>query len=44
MQDAGRLRWELETHKHDDSLTVREIATGKTYEAVKSEIFKGKHK
>jgi hypothetical protein len=40
----GGARWELELHEHDDGLTVREVATGKTYEAVKSETFKGKHK
>ena len=39
----GGARWELVPHKHDDGLTVREIATGKTFEAVKSVNQKGKH-
>ncbi len=39
----GGARWELVPHEHDDGLTVREIATGKTYEAVKSKTLKGKH-
>ena len=39
----GGARWELIPHEHDDGLTVREIATGKTFEAVKSVNQKGKH-
>ena len=39
----GGSRWELILHEHDDGLTVREIATGKTFEAVKSVTQKGKH-
>ena len=39
----GGARWELVPHKHDDGLTVREIATGKIFEAVKSVNQKGKH-
>lgn len=39
----GGARWELVPHEHDDGLTVREFATGKTYEAVKSKTLKGKH-
>ena len=39
----GGARWELIPHEHDDGLTVREIATGKTFEAVKSVNQKSKH-
>ena len=39
----GGARWELIPHDYDDGLTVREIATGKTFEAVKSVNQKGKH-
>ena len=39
----GGARWELIPHEHDDGLTVREITTGKTFEAVKSVNQKGKH-
>ena len=38
----GGARWELIPHEHDDGLTVREIATGKTYEAVKANTNQGK--
>ena len=40
----GGARWELIPHDHDDGLTVREIATGKTYEAVKAKTMQGKRK
>lgn len=40
----GGARWELIPHEHDDGLTVREIATGKTYEAVKAKTAQGKRK
>lgn len=39
----GGPRWELIPHEHDDGMTVREIATGDTYEAVKSKSRNGKH-
>ena len=38
----GGARWELIPHDHDDGLTVREIATGNTYEAVKAKNAQGK--
>lgn len=38
----GGARWELVPHEHDNGLTVREIATGKTYEAVKARTNQGK--
>ena len=39
----GGARWELIPHELDDGLTVREIATGRTFEAVNSVTQKGKH-
>ena len=40
----GGARWELIPHDEDDGLTVKEIATGKTYEAVKAKTRQGERK